>query len=76
MICLYREFSRLIAILFRNERMTEKKLLTVNIEGNVGSGKSMLLDHFKSFSDVLILEEDLEKWTNVHVSYDKHNQFS
>lgn len=41
---------------------------TVNVEGNVGSGKSLLLEHFKSFNNVLILEEDLEKWTNFHVS--------
>lgn len=42
---------------------------TVNVEGNVGSGKSTLLEHLSKINeDVLVLEEDVQKWTNFHVS--------
>lgn len=44
---------------------------TVFVEGNVGSGKSTFLDSFKSFDDVQVLEEPIDKWKNLH----GHNLF-
>jgi Ni2+-binding GTPase involved in maturation of urease and hydrogenase len=46
-----------------------KKPFTVNVEGNIGSGKSTLLEHFSTFSDVLVLQEDINMLTNFHVSF-------
>ena len=38
---------------------------TVVVEGNIGSGKTTFLEHFKKFSDeVEILAEPVEKWRN------------
>jgi len=38
---------------------------TVVVEGNIGSGKTTFLEHFKKFSEeVEILAEPVEKWRN------------
>ncbi len=34
----------------------------VSVEGNVGSGKSTMLDFFKSFDDVQLCPEPVTKW--------------
>ncbi|KAG5681751.1 hypothetical protein PVAND_011160 [Polypedilum vanderplanki] len=39
---------------------------TVFIEGNTASGKSTLLKYFQKFDEILVLQEDIEKWTNFH----------
>lgn len=39
---------------------------TVFVEGNVGSGKSTFLNSFKSFDDVQVLEEPIDKWKDLH----------
>jgi deoxynucleoside kinase len=39
---------------------------TVNVEGNIGSGKSTFLDYFKNLDDFLVLEEPVDKWKNLH----------
>lgn len=36
---------------------------TIFVEGNVGSGKSTFLEHFKKSEDFLVLEEPVEEWT-------------
>lgn len=37
---------------------------TVFIEGNIGSGKTTFLNHFKKFDNVCLLTEPVEKWRN------------
>ena len=44
-----------------------KKPFTIFIEGNVGSGKTSLLNYLEKFEDVCVLKEDVEVWTNFHV---------
>jgi len=51
-----------------------KHPFTVCIEGNIGSGKTTFLSHFKKFDNVTVLEEPVELWrnmsgTNLLVSY-------
>ncbi|XP_043213509.1 deoxynucleoside kinase-like isoform X1 [Amphibalanus amphitrite] len=48
---------------------TGPRPFTVSVEGNVGSGKSTFLKHFKGLEGVNVIEEPLEKWCNV----DGHN---
>jgi len=39
---------------------------TVVVEGNIGSGKTTFLEHFKKFSDeVELIAEPVEKWRNI-----------
>lgn len=44
----------------------EKSHFTVFVEGNVGSGKTRFLNYFKKFDEFLILEEPIDKWTNLN----------
>lgn len=37
---------------------------TVFIEGNIGSGKTTFLNHFKKFDDICLLTEPVEQWQN------------
>lgn len=38
---------------------------TVCIEGNIGSGKTTFLDHFKKFQNTAIIQEPVELWRDV-----------
>ncbi|CAG5122294.1 unnamed protein product, partial [Candidula unifasciata] len=38
---------------------------TVAVEGNIGSGKSTLLQHFGNLPHCEVLEEPIDRWTNV-----------
>jgi thymidylate kinase len=39
------------------------KPFTIVVEGNIGSGKTTFLKHFKQYSDrVAVLDEPVEKW--------------
>ncbi|CAO1400154.1 unnamed protein product [Diamesa serratosioi] len=38
---------------------------TVFVEGNIGSGKTTFLNHFKQFDDVCLLTEPVEQWRNL-----------
>jgi deoxynucleoside kinase len=42
-----------------------KPFLTVCVEGNIGSGKTTFLKHFKKFSEVCVLDEPIAKWRDV-----------
>jgi len=42
-----------------------KHPFTVCIEGNIGSGKTTFLSHFKKFDNVSVLEEPVELWRNI-----------
>ncbi|KAL0105327.1 hypothetical protein PUN28_016763 [Cardiocondyla obscurior] len=42
-----------------------KRPFTVCVEGNIGSGKTTFLSHFKKFDNVSVLEEPVELWRDV-----------
>lgn len=42
-----------------------KHPFTVCVEGNIGSGKTTFLSHFKKFENITVLEEPVELWRNV-----------
>ncbi|XP_031825433.1 deoxynucleoside kinase isoform X2 [Nomia melanderi] len=42
-----------------------KRPFTVCIEGNIGSGKTTFLSHFKKFNNTTVLQEPVELWRNV-----------
>lgn len=42
-----------------------KRPFTVCIEGNIGSGKTTFLSHFKQFNNTTVLQEPVELWRNV-----------
>lgn len=42
-----------------------KRPFTVCIEGNIGSGKTTFLSHFKEFNNTIVLQEPVELWRNV-----------
>lgn len=44
------------------------KPFTVLVEGNIGVGKSTLLNYFRHFDDVEIVAEPIEKWQNLNGS--------
>ena len=39
---------------------------TIAIEGNIGAGKSTLINYFKQFDEVQVHAEPLDKWQNVN----------
>ena len=41
------------------------KPFTVVIEGNIGSGKTTVLNYFNKFHEVEVLQEPVDKWRNV-----------
>ncbi|XP_066587361.1 deoxynucleoside kinase [Prorops nasuta] len=43
----------------------QKRPFTVCIEGNIGSGKTTFLSHFKQFNNTAVLTEPVELWRNV-----------
>lgn len=42
-----------------------KKKYTVSVEGNIGCGKTTLLEYFKSSPNVEAIKEPVEQWTNI-----------
>ncbi|XP_050466366.1 deoxynucleoside kinase-like isoform X1 [Cataglyphis hispanica] len=42
-----------------------KRPFTVCVEGNIGSGKTTFLSHFKKFDNVIVFEEPVELWRDV-----------
>ena len=42
-----------------------KRPFTVCVEGNIGSGKTTFLSHFKQFDNTTVLQEPVELWRNV-----------
>lgn len=51
-----------LATLSPVKKIAAKQPFTVFIEGNIGSGKTTYLNHFKQFDDVHLLTEPVEKW--------------
>ncbi|XP_033328250.1 deoxynucleoside kinase isoform X1 [Megalopta genalis] len=46
-------------------RKLYKRPFTVCIEGNIGSGKTTFLNHFKKFNNTTVLQEPVELWRDV-----------
>lgn len=44
---------------------TYKRPFTVCVEGNIGSGKTTFLNHFKSYNNTVVLQEPVELWRDV-----------
>ncbi|XP_060082360.1 deoxynucleoside kinase-like [Ylistrum balloti] len=42
-----------------------KKACTISVEGNIGCGKTTLLEYFKESPNVQAIREPVEQWTNV-----------
>lgn len=42
------------------------KPFTVFVEGNIGSGKTTFLEHFRRFEDITLLTEPVEEWRNLN----------
>ena len=47
----------------------EGRPFTVIVEGNIGSGKSTFLDHYRNLSDFAVFQEPVDKWRDL----DGHN---
>ena len=44
------------------DKKDPKRPFVVAIEGNIGSGKSTMINYFKNFNDIQIHPEPIEKW--------------
>ena len=44
------------------DKRDTKRPFVVSIEGNIGSGKSTMINYFKNFQDIQIHPEPVEKW--------------
>jgi len=45
--------------------MSSSKPCTIVVEGNIGSGKTTFLNHFKKFPIVSVLDEPISKWRDL-----------
>ncbi|XP_022097006.1 thymidine kinase 2, mitochondrial-like isoform X2 [Acanthaster planci] len=54
-----------------NGQRTGKKPVTITIEGNIGSGKTTLMEFFSQHEDVTTVDEPVQKWRNAR----GHNLF-
>ena len=45
-----------------DRKRDQKRPFVVSIEGNIGSGKSTMINYFKNFKDIQIHPEPVEKW--------------
>lgn len=50
-----------------NQKMCSNitKPFTVFVEGNIGSGKTTFLEHFRQFEDITLLTEPVEEWRDL-----------
>ena len=44
----------------------KRRPFVVAVEGNIGSGKSTMINYFKNFNDIQIHPEPIEKWQNLN----------
>lgn len=54
-----------ITILNRSIHGDAKKPFTIIVEGNIGSGKTTFINHFKTNKDIQTLTEPVDEWRNV-----------
>lgn len=60
-------FYRLMASSVKVNKYITNSPFTVLVEGNIGSGKTTFLNHFKQFEDhVCLITEPVEKWRNLN----------
>ncbi|XP_026758983.1 deoxynucleoside kinase-like isoform X1 [Galleria mellonella] len=63
--------SRISTLFFEAQRCffkmnsENRKPFTVLVEGNIGSGKTTFLEHFRQFEDITLLTEPVEQWRNL-----------
>lgn len=50
---------------FHKMSIPKSKPFTVFVEGNIGSGKTTFLEHFRQFEDITLLTEPVEAWRNL-----------
>ncbi|CAG4986409.1 unnamed protein product [Parnassius apollo] len=50
---------------FHKMSISKSKPFTVFVEGNIGSGKTTFLEHFRQFEDITLLTEPVEEWRNL-----------
>lgn len=55
----------LVGRLFYTMSATNVQPFTVFVEGNIGSGKTTFLEHFRQFQDITLLTEPVEEWRNL-----------
>lgn len=55
-----------VLILTSTVSITPEKTMTVLVEGNIGAGKSTVLEYFAKYGDIQILVEPLAKWQNLN----------
>jgi len=53
-------------LLFSMAKNVRNHKFTVCVEGNIGSGKTMLLKYFSDKEDVAVMEEPVVQWRNLH----------
>ncbi|XP_053622488.1 deoxynucleoside kinase-like [Plodia interpunctella] len=63
--------SRFTSLYIKSKRYFHKmnadkpRPFTVFVEGNIGSGKTTFLEHFRQFEDITLLTEPVEEWRNL-----------
>lgn len=58
--------KKILSAFCKSLDMSGSKKITVCVEGNIGSGKTSLLEHFSQFPEVKTLTEPVEMWRNVN----------
>jgi len=64
-ICLGKEALKTFIKMSGSIDKLYKRPFTVCVEGNIGSGKTTFLSHFKKFDNVTVLEEPVELWRDI-----------
>ncbi|XP_035719841.1 deoxynucleoside kinase-like isoform X1 [Vespa mandarinia] len=62
---LVKRITSILRIMSRTPCKTYKRPFTVCVEGNIGSGKTTFLNHFKSYDNTVVLQEPVELWRDV-----------
>ncbi|KAK2581628.1 hypothetical protein KPH14_002130 [Odynerus spinipes] len=65
MSILVRRVIRILGTMNGTHCRAYKRPFTVCIEGNIGSGKTTFLNHFKNYDNATVLQEPVELWRNV-----------
>ncbi|KAI0228489.1 Thymidine kinase 2, mitochondrial [Lamellibrachia satsuma] len=59
------QFTRSIQSVFGPPGQTADKKFTVLVEGNIGSGKTALLEHFRTAPFTEVIKEPVDRWRNI-----------
>lgn len=57
--------ATILTKMIKNSNKVYKQPFTMCVEGNIGSGKTTFLNHFKKYDNITILEEPVNLWQNV-----------